>query len=95
MSCLAIICLSNLFVRVEAGYQDQPTPISETRWHLYDRNFGSPYLGGFAVGFENDYSPHWQSALYYRHESQPTLPDKGVDALWFTVTYRPFAGRSW
>lgn len=93
MSCLAIVCLSNLFVRVEAGYQEQPTIRTDGQWHLYDRNFGSQYLGGFSLGFENEYNPRWQSSLYYRHESMPTLPDKGVDAIWLTVTYKPFAGR--
>lgn len=91
-TCLAIICLSNLFVSVEAGVQNQPQrPTATTIW-VNDRNGGSPLLAGFEIGFYKQHKPWLATALYYRHESMPTVHDKGQDALWYRITLTPFAG---
>ena len=90
-TCLAIICLSNLFVTAETGIQHIPNVPQGYEYNLYDRTAGSPLLAAFSVGVEIPISPKWRASAYFRHESMPTIrQDVGVNAFWTTLTWRPF-----
>jgi hypothetical protein len=89
MDCFSVICLSSFFITVEGGYQRVVAP-PRGEYHIYDRNNASPYLGAFSIGLKKELNSQWTWSAYYRHESMPTLPDMGVDAVWLTTEWRPF-----
>ncbi len=84
-----IFCLASLFVQADVGYQFLPEHAEEVVLR-YDRNDGSPLLSAIAVGLQADMTPQFTMSVSFRHESMPTVYDYGVNAVWASVTWRPF-----
>lgn len=90
MDCLSVICLSSFFIRVETGYQEVYAHPPVGYYYAYDRNFADPWVEALTLGLDKQISEQIRYSLTIRHESMPRLPDRGVNAVWFTVEWRPF-----
>ncbi len=101
MSCLAILCLSGLYLEGGVGYIE-PTPKPpeyairkfgpDAIWR-YDANQAANPMGRVAVGHE------WQLtkirwSLELRHESWiGTTADHGQNSVWVSVRYTPWRNK--
>ena len=89
MDCFSLIC-AGLFLRLESGYQYTPTPPAPYKRWYYDRNHADPWLGAITLGWQYEVSPRLIWEISIRHESMPRVGDRGEDAYWTAVTWRPF-----
>ena len=99
MNCLAILCLSSLYLEGGVGYiASAPAPPEwaykrfgkDVTWK-YDANQTANPMGRLAVGHEWNPSPKVRLSLELRHESWiGTGADHGQNGVWGSVRVLPW-----
>lgn len=81
-----------LYLQGGAAYQFRNSPCKAAggeplNWCKWDRSIIAQPLAHLELGWAES-AGRWQTTFYLRHESMPTLPDKGVNQAGVAVRFR-------